>query len=173
MSKIAREEARWPAIRDARLDDAARLAEIYNHYVSETIVTFETEPVTDGHMAARITEAGGERLPWLVADAVGTVSGFAFASKWKGRCAYRYAVESTIYVSAADRSRGIGMPLYAALIEHLRDAGMHAVIAGISLPNDASVRLHEKLGFEKIGHFREVGRKFDSWIDVGYWELLL
>jgi phosphinothricin acetyltransferase len=101
------------------------------------------------------------------------VQGFAYASKWKGRCAYRYSVESTAYLADCSTGRGIGTRLYEALFTELRKSKMHVVMAGIALPNDASIALHEKLGFEKVAHFREVGWKFGKWIDVGYWQLLL
>ncbi len=160
-------------IRDAAPEDAAAIAAIYNHYVTDSVVTFEIEPVASADMAVRLDETTALGLPWLVADGDGHVAGFAYASRWKGRCAYRYAVESTVYIAPGETGRGFGEALYAALLERIRDASMHAVIAGISLPNEASVRLHEKLGFRKIGHFAEVGYKFDRWIDVGYWQLLL
>lgn len=160
-------------IRDAGPGDAAAIAAIYNHYVTDSVVTFETEPVPADDIAGRVAETSALGLPWLVAESGGRIAGFAYASKWKGRCAYRYAVESTIYIAADARGHGLGEPLYAALLERIRDASMHAVIAGIALPNEASVHLHEKLGFRKIGHFEEVGYKFDRWVDVGYWQLLL
>jgi len=160
-------------IRPAEALDAGALAEIYNHYIAHTVVTFETEPVSISDMASRVLETTELPLPWLVAESRGAVAGYAYASKWKGRCAYRYAVESTIYLTPGQTGKGVGTQLYAALIDAIRDLSMHAVIGGISLPNDGSVRLHEKLGFEKIGHFREVGYKQERWVDVGYWQLML
>lgn len=160
-------------IRPATERDAHALAGIYNHYVAETVVTFETEPVTVSDMAGRIAETDTLSLPWLVAEASGDVLGYAYASRWKGRCAYRFAVESTVYLEPSQTGRGIGSQIYAALIDAIRARSMHAVIGGISLPNEASIRLHERLGFIKVGHFKEVGFKQDRWIDVGYWQLLL
>ncbi len=160
-------------IRPAIENDAAALASIYNHYIAETVITFETDPVTERDMASRIAETHALPLPWLVADSNGDISGYAYASKWKGRCAYRFAVESTIYLDPARTGKGIGTGLYTALIEAIRDHGMHAVIGGIALPNEASVRLHERLGFRKVGQFEQVGYKQDRWVDVGYWQLLL
>lgn len=164
---------RTAKIRDAGEQDADVIAAIYNHYIAESVVTFETEAVTQADIASRLAETATFGLPWLIAETSDKVAGFAYASKWKGRCAYRYAVESTIYLDVAETGRGLGAPLYAALLQRIRDASMHTAIAGIALPNDASVRLHEKLGFRKIGHFEEVGNKFNRWIDVGYWQLLL
>jgi L-amino acid N-acyltransferase YncA len=161
------------AIRPARAADAAALARIYNHYVSETCVTFETAPVTQAEMARRVAETADEGLPWLVAERAGVPAGYAYASKWKGRCAYRYTVESTVYLDPALQGQGIGRPLYAALLDAVRALGMHAVIGGIAQPNPASVRLHEALGFRKVAHFEQVGFKQGRWVDVGYWQLLV
>lgn len=161
-------------IRTANESDAAVLADIYNHYVLETIVTFETELVSAEAMGDRITETLSQTLPWLVAeDEDQSIIGYAYASKWKGRCAYRHSVEATVYLDRNRVSRGWGTKLYRALFDELERISMHAVIAGISLPNPASVALHEKLGMRKVAHFEEVGNKFDRWIDVGYWQKLL
>lgn len=159
-------------IRDCRISDAERIAEIYNYYITETIITFEVQPVTPDEMCKRFEETT-RAYPWIVCERQNRVIGYALVSQWKSRCAYRFSVESAIYVDKDHRGRGIGTELYADLIERLKRMPIHSVIAGISLPNDASIALHEKLGFEKIGHFHEVGRKFDRWIDVGYWELIL
>jgi phosphinothricin acetyltransferase len=160
-------------IRPAEPDDAAAIAAIYNHYVATTCITFETDPVAAADMRERITETLMANLPWLVAEAGGEVSGYAYGSKWKGRCAYRYSVESTVYLDVSKTGQGIGKLLYVALIEALRARSLHAVIGGIALPNEASIALHERLGFEKVAHFKQVGFKQDRWIDVGYWQLLL
>ena len=165
--------AKKSGIRRAAVNDGGAIADIYNHYIANTVVTFETEPVSAADMAARITETGAVSLPWLVAESETGIIGYAYASTWKGRCAYRYSVESTIYLDPSHTGHGAGTRLYSALIEAIKALGMHAVIGGISLPNDGSVRLHEKLGFEKVGHFREVGHKQDRWVDVGYWQLML
>lgn len=161
------------AIRPARDGDAAALARIYNHYVADTCVTFETEPVAATEMTRRVADTVGDGLPWLVVCRAGEVAGYAYASKWKGRCAYRYTAEVTVYLDPAMTGQGIGRPLYAALVEDIRARGMHAAIGGIALPNDASIRLHERLGFRKVAHFEQVGFKQGRWIDVGYWQLLL
>ena len=160
-------------LRAATVADAAAIAEIYNHYVLHTIITFEEEAVTEGEMAARITEVLGLKLPWFVWEEAGRVIGYAYAGKWKSRCAYRYSVESSIYLSKDVTGRGLGTKLYVALIDALRAKGIHSIIGGVALPNPASVGVSEKLGFQKIGQFKEVGWKFEKWIDVGYWELIL
>ena len=160
-------------IRSATAADAESIATIYNHYIANTVITFETEAVDAAEIAERISETIAIPLPWLVAEDRGDVLGYAYASKWKGRCAYRFAVEATIYMAAEHTGEGIGLPLYSALIDAIRAHSMRSVIGGIAQPNDASVRLHEKLGFRKVGHFERVGFKQDRWIDVGYWQLLL
>jgi len=160
-------------LRAATAADAAAIAAIYNHYVLNTVVTFEEAAVPAAEMAERITDTLTAELPWLVWDEAGKVLGYACASKWKSRCAYRYAAEATVYLDHEATGRGIGTRLYSALLDEIRKGGLHGVIGGVALPNPASVALHEKLGFVKIGQFKEVGWKFDQWIDVGYWQRIL
>jgi L-amino acid N-acyltransferase YncA len=157
-------------VRAAEAADADALADIYNPYIRDTIITFEETPVSAAEMARRVAEVGGHGLPWLVAEARGAVIGYAYATPWRTRHAYRFAVESTVYLAPEGSGRGIGTRLYEALFERLADAGVHAVIGGIALPNPASVALHEKLGMAKVAHLPEVGFKFGRWIDVGYWQ---
>jgi phosphinothricin acetyltransferase len=160
-------------IRSATSADAAVIAGIYNHYVLNTSVTFEEEAITAAEMAKRIGEALGSSLPWLVAVENGTILGYAYASKWKARSAYRHSAEATVYLAKEATGRGFGTQLYTQLIDELRLRRLHVVIGGVALPNEASVALHAKLGFQKVAHFKEVGRKFGHWIDVGYWQLFL
>ncbi len=160
-------------IRPAHAGDADSIARIYNHYVASTIITFEEQAVPATEMASRIAEIAAASLPWLVAEQDGRIVGYAYASKWKGRCAYRYSVECTVYLDPGCVGMGFGTRLYERLFAALRERGMHAVIGGVALPNPASVALHEKLGMTKVAHFREVGYKFDRWIDVGYWQATL
>lgn len=156
-------------IRAASAADAETIAEIYNYYVTNTVVTFEEEPVSPAEMARRIKEVTSASLPWLVAELQGRVLGYAYASKWKGRSAYRFSVESTVYLDRSHVGLGLGSRLYGELLPILADGGMHIVIGGVALPNPASVALHEKLGFVKAAHFPEVGFKLGQWLDVGYW----
>src|ERR1044071_5823569 len=124
-------------------------------------------------MASRLAEVQQISLPWLVAEVDGAVIGYAYATKWKARSAYRFAVETTIYLQHGFEGRGMGKQLYAALLPVLKMRGIHAVIGGAALPNDASVALHERLGFEHVATFRQVGFKHDRWVDVAYWQKLL
>jgi phosphinothricin acetyltransferase len=159
-------------IRAAQPADASALADIYNHYVVNDIATFEEEPVLIETMSARMADINGKSMPWLVAHESGKILGYAYASPWRPRSAYRFSVESTIYLAPEARHRGVGMELYGALVAELRQRNVHAAMGGVSLPNEASARLHEKLGFKKVAHFEQVGFKFGKWIDVGYWQLL-
>lgn len=162
-----------PAIRSASAPDAARICAIYNHYVATTTVSFEEEPVLEAEMAGRIADVAGAGLPWLALDVDGELAGYAYATKWRARPAYRHSVESTIYLDPAFTGRGHGRLLYGALLDELRQRALHLVIAGIAQPNAGSVGLHEALGFTKAAHFTEVGMKFGRRVDVGYWQLLL
>lgn len=162
------------AIRTATADDAVAVARIYNHYVATSHATFETEPVNTSDMAARIAETTNASLPWLAAVTPdGAVAGYAYASRWKGRCAYRHSVETSVYLDPQRTGNGIGRQLYVALLDVVRTLNLHTVIGGVALPNAASIALHERLGFRKVAHFEQVGYKQDRWIDVGYWQLLL
>jgi phosphinothricin acetyltransferase len=159
-------------LRDATPTDAAAIAAIYNHYVATTPISMETDPVTNEEMARRIADVQGATLPWLVLLDQGRVLGYAYASKWRTRPGYRHAVESSVYVEAGQRGRGLGLALYRALLARL-EGRFHAVIGGIALPNAASIALHEKLGFRQVACFPEVGHKFGAWVDVAYWQLNL
>jgi L-amino acid N-acyltransferase YncA len=176
------------AIRAATLSDAAAIAAIYNHYVTETVVTFEEEPVPAAEIARRIGEVQSASLPWLVADAgpdasdaadiagiadIADIAGYACATRWKVRSGYRFSAEITVYLAPGRAGQGIGSKLYGQLFPLLQARRIHAVIGGIALPNEASVALHEKFGMRKVAHFEQVGFKLDRWIDVGYWQRIL
>ncbi|MEX2125383.1 MAG: arsinothricin resistance N-acetyltransferase ArsN1 family B [Woeseia sp.] len=160
------------SIRPVAAADAAAVTRIYNYYIAETCVTFETDPVSGQEMARRISEVVGAALPWLVAEGPDGIAGYAYASRWHGRCGYRFSVESTVYLDVNCTGRGVGKQLYTALMDAIRAMSMHAVIGGIALPNEQSIRLHERLGFRKVAHFEQVAFKQERWIDVGYWQLL-
>jgi len=158
-------------IRNATYKDAAAIAEIYNYYVLNTVVTFEEAPVSPDEMQRRITDVQ-IRFPWLVFEENGLIIGYAYAGPWKPRSAYRNSVESSVYLQPTHIGKGIGRILYSKLINELRDLNIHAVIGGIAQPNETSIKLHENFGFKKIGLFSEVGWKLGRWVDVGYWELI-
>jgi L-amino acid N-acyltransferase YncA len=156
-------------VRPARLEDAKAIAEIYNHFVVKSTSTFETEPVDVHEMVRRVDEAIGDGYPFLTAVDEGDLIGYAYGHRYRDRFAYAKTVEISVYVHPEWFRKGVAVELYTSLFKALQAAHFHAVIAGIALPNDASVALHQKFGMQKIAHFTEVGRKFGSWIDVGYW----
>ena len=160
-------------LRDASPADAPAIAAIYNPYVLDTAISFEEDAVTGSDMARRVADVQDAGLPWLVAESGGVVIGYAYATKWRVRHAYRHSVETSVYLAPDAARRGVGSALYTALLERLRADGYHLAIGGIALPNAASVALHEKMGYEKAAHFKEVGFKFGRWLDVGYWQKIL
>lgn len=160
-------------LRAAAPEDAAAIAAIYAPHVRGGIVSFEVDPPDAAAMAARMA-AGGGLYPWLVAeDEQGAVAAYAYASRFRERAAYRFAVETSIYVGDAAQRRGIGRRLYTALIATLRAQGYVHAVGGIALPNPASVALHETLGFRRIGAYEDIGFKAGQWISVGLWQLEL
>jgi phosphinothricin acetyltransferase len=161
-----------PLIRRVVADDAAGIAAIYNHHVENTIVTFEETPVGEDEMRRRIVDIDGSHA-WFVADVDGRAAGYAYASAWRARSAYRRSVETTVYVDNGFVRRGLGTALYDALLRELAQRGFHCAMGGIALPNAGSVALHERMGFAKVAHFREAGWKLERWIDVGYWQRML
>ncbi|OGT79588.1 MAG: phosphinothricin acetyltransferase [Gammaproteobacteria bacterium RIFCSPLOWO2_02_FULL_61_13] len=170
-SPVYRESDRTGRIRPVTLDDARVIAGIYNPYIADTVITFEEQPVKATEMARRIA-AVIPRLPWLLLEQDGRVMGYAYASPWRERTAYRHSVETTIYLESRFAGQGMGKRLYDALLQDLRKMGLHTAFGVISLPNPASVALHEKCGFTKVGHLAEAGWKFGRWVDVGYWQLM-
>ncbi|HEX6257509.1 MAG TPA: arsinothricin resistance N-acetyltransferase ArsN1 family B [Euzebyales bacterium] len=158
-----------PRLRLATADDAAPIAEIYAPLVRDTAITFETQPPSADEMRRRIVGTT-MRFPWLVADDAGTVTGFAYAGRHRRRAAYAWAADVSVYVAADTRRGGIGRGLYTTLLDLLTAQGYANAFAGIALPNDASVRLHETLGFMLVGVYESVGYKLDDWWDVAWWQ---
>ncbi len=157
-------------IRIAKSSDAKAIANIYNYYIANTVVTFEEDAISSAEVNCRISEIASMELPWLVAEDGGEIIGYAYASQWHGRCAYRFSVEITVYLSHLSTSQGWGTRLYENLFSDLKKKSIHVVIGGVALPNTVSIALHEKFGMEKVAHFKEVGFKFNRWVDVGYWQ---
>ena len=160
-----------PRLRVAAAADAAQIAAIYAPFCLETAVSFETTAPDEGNMRERISTLT-QRYPWLVAvSETGDVLGYAYASKHRERAAYRWSVDFTAYLAPEAKRRGIGTELYRALIKICQSLGYYRAFAGITLPNEASVRFHEKIGFRSIGVYRRVGFKLGEWHDVGWWSL--
>lgn len=159
-------------IRLASEADAAAVAAVYAPYVRDTAVSFEAVPPTPDEMGRRMTSTLA-RWPWLVATEADAVVGYVYASAHHERAAYRWSVDVTAYLHATHHRRGIGRALYTALFTLIRAQGYRNAYAGITLPNAKSVGLHEAMGFEPVGVYRNVGFKFGAWHDVGYWSLEL
>ena len=156
-------------IREAKSKDAKAIASIYNHYILNSAISFEEKPINENIIIERINS--NEKNKWWIYASADELLGYAYSTKWKSRSAYRYTVESSIYLKPNNFRNGIGTALYTKLLESLKKEGFRRVLAGISLPNDSSVLFHENFGFKKVGQLESVGYKFKKWIDIGYWEL--
>jgi phosphinothricin acetyltransferase len=151
-------------IRDATAHDAAACATLYAPYVTDTAVSFETDPPDSAEMARRIDGAHA----WFVLEDHGRIAGYAYATRFAERAAYRWSCETSIYLEQGRRRTGAGRALYEALFERLRARGFCRAFAGMTLPNDASAGLHRALGFEPAGVYRRVGWKHGAWRDVAW-----
>lgn len=158
-------------IRQVEVSDAKAINAIYNHYVEHSIYTFDEEYM-ELPDTIQMIKSIQTKYPFNVFVDKDKVVGYAYADKWKIRSAYKRTVETSVYIHPEYLNKGTGTFLYSNLINQLRNQEVHALIAGISLPNERSVRLHERLGFVKVAHFKEIGFKFQKWVDVGYWELI-
>jgi len=156
-------------IRKATLSDTKAITNIYNYYIKNDIATFAEKPIPIKEIEENIKKS----ILWFVFLENEKVVGYAYASKWKKRSAYRFSVETSVYLNPNYKGKGIGSKLYAHLLFEIKKLNIHSVIGGISLPNKASERLHEKFGYKKVAHFKEIGFKLNKWVDVGYWELVL
>lgn len=159
-------------IRAVKISDAEDIARIYNYYIENTVITFEEFPVSIKEIEKRIIEYT-KQYPWFVYEENNKILGYCYAHAWRERASYRYSAETAIYVQENQHSKGIGTALYTHLIHDIKKRGIHTLVAGITLPNEKSEKLHEKAGFKKAAHFKEVGNKFGTWLDVGYWQLLV
>jgi L-amino acid N-acyltransferase YncA len=156
-----------PTIRPLAPADTEPVAEIYVHYVQHTAITFDLEAPSAADWAGRLAAADG--LPWLGCEDGGRLVGFAYAGRFRPKRAYEPTVETTIYLHHEAGGRGLGRLLYGALLDRVAAGGFHTAVAGVTLPNPASVALHERLGFTPVGVFSEVGHKLGRWHDVGFW----
>ncbi len=156
-------------VRLANAGDAQGILSIYAPIVLETTISFELEPPSREQIDARI-EKTLERFPWLVYEADGSVVGYAYASQHRERAAYQWSVDVSVYVAKERRGKGLGRALYTPLFAILADLGYYTALAGIVLPNPASVGLHEAMGFEHVGIYRNIGYKLGAWHDVGWWQ---
>ena len=160
-------------IRDASAErDASACAAIYAPFVRDTPISLEERVPTAQEIAERM-ETTTQTHPWLVAEDETEVIGYAYATRHRERACYRWATDVTVYVSPQSQRRGVGRALYEALFKALAHQGFRMACAGITLPNQASVGLHEALGFKPVGVYRNIGWKFDAWYDVGWWQLEL
>lgn len=159
-------------MRPGRAGDLAAVLEVYNHYVERSAATFEVAPVHPSERTGWLHEhtAGGRHRLWVALDETDRVVGWATSSPFRPRAAYATTVESSVYCRVDSRGRGVGSRLYTALFDSLRDEDIERIVAGITLPNPASVRLHRRFGFRRVGTFHRVGRKFGSYWDVAWFE---
>jgi phosphinothricin acetyltransferase len=153
-------------------DDAGAVARVYRPYVEATVISFELDPPDEDEMRARIRLTLASH-PWLVYERGGEVLGYAYASPHRTRAAYRWSVDTAVYLPSAHHRCGIGRGLYLSLFAILAAQGYVNAYAGITLPNAASVGLHESLGFSPVGIYASVGYKMGAWHDVGWWHLAL
>jgi L-amino acid N-acyltransferase YncA len=157
-------------IRAASSEDAVAIAAVYRPFVEETTISFELIAPDPDEMRRRIARVSSQ-YPWLVASEDERVVGYAYASRHRERAAYAASVDVTIYITGRCAGRGLGTQLYGTLLERLSArSDLRRAFAGVALPNAASVALHHKLGFSRVGVYHEAGRKFGRWIDVAWWE---
>jgi len=160
-------------IRDAQERDFEAIAEIYNYYISNTVISFEESEINGEEISNRVKKVESAGLWWLVLEESERIVGYAYASKWHERAAYRNTVEVSVYLNHQLVKKGYGSKLYGELFRRLKDKSIHVAIGGIALPNPESVYLHEKFGMGQVAHYKEVGYKFGQWVDVGYWQVQL
>lgn len=160
-------------IRSAEPKDLSAILEIYNHSVLNTTASYDYEPSDMNHRVAWYEMHQQQDLPVFVAENQSGVIGWSSLSKYRDRIGYRFTVEDSVYIAEPHRGKGVGKALLAPLIQAARDRNLRAIIGAIDADNKASIRLHAAFGFEKVGHFRKVGFKFERWLDVVYMELLL
>jgi L-amino acid N-acyltransferase YncA len=159
-------------IRKATIDDAIEICNIYNYYVLNTAITFETKAVSLNVMQSRIQGILDCSLPYYVAVEDNHVIGYCYLHPWNNRCSYSSTKEVSIYLDKNVRRQGLGTKLFEHILKNVDHKNIHVLISGICLPNESSVCLHEKFGFKQVSLMKEIGRKFDEWRDVGHWQLI-
>ena len=157
-------------IRNVQIVDAQELLDIYNYYVVNTVITFDLEALSLDAFKEKIATVSAD-YPFIVYEENSEILGYAYGSKFRPKPAYNNTVESTVYLKHGAQGKQIGSKLYNELLFLLKQKNVHVVLGVLTLPNEASVKLHEKFGFKEVAHLKEVGLKFGKWQDVGFWQL--
>ena len=160
-------------IRKATPTDARAICNIYNYYVENTVVTFETASISESEGKERISDTINSGYLFYVGEVDGKIIGFYCTQAWNHRSAYATTAEESIYLDKDEAGKGYGTQLFEHLLNEIKKTKIHALIGCICLSNKSSIRLHEKFGFSQTSHIKEVGRKFDQWQDVGHWQLII
>jgi phosphinothricin acetyltransferase len=160
-------------IRNVKMSDAKDITEIYNYYIENTVITFQTDLLSVEETEKKIEEILLKGFPYIVYEENNEVIGYAYAGVWRDRKAYEITLETSIYLDQSKIKKGIGRQLYKELIERSRQIGVHSLIGVVSVPNEGSKKLHLEFGFELLGTFKEVGQKFNKYVSVEFWQLML
>ena len=160
-------------IRNVKMSDAKNITEIYNYYIENTVITFQTDLLSVEETEKKIEELLLKGFPYIVYEENNEVIGYAYAGVWRDRKAYEITLETSIYLDQSKIKKGIGRQLYKELIERSRQIGVHSLIGVVSVPNEGSKKLHLEFGFELLGTFKEVGQKFNKYVSVEFWQLML
>ena len=160
-------------IREAKLSDSGRITEIYNHYIENSVITFEEIIISDEEIKSRIEKIQKQNYPYIIYEEDNKLLGYAYVDKWRHRSAFDITLETSIYLDKDYLNKGIGKVLYKELIARTKKLNIHSLIGVISMPNKPSQKLHQELGFQLIGNFKEIGKKFNQFIDVEFWQLRL
>ena len=159
-------------IRSATVEDAGIICHIYNYYIENTAISFETQSISETEMRQRIEEIINAGYSFYVGEVDRKIVGYCYTYRWNNRCAYVTTAEGSIYLDKDETGKGYGSQLLEHLLRHIDRVKTHVLLAGVCLPNNGSVRLLEKFGFKQVSHMKEIGRKFDQWQDVGHWQLI-
>jgi phosphinothricin acetyltransferase len=159
-------------IRKATSDDALAICNIMNYYIENTVITFETVPVSETEAKQRINETLNSGYLIYVGEISGKIIGFYCTYPRNKYSACKTTMEESIFLDRAETGKGYGTQLFEHLLKHIDKSATHVLMASICIPNEGSIRLHEKFGFKQVSHLREIGRKFDQWQDVGHWQLI-